>query len=130
MDSIPKMLYSILSCEMLDWESIFYGLETSCLNMEMIYTFFLTFHILNNILLLHNTISSVHLYFFYLYSFCCVYNNILVDFRLFRLRTLVTGNGTKPTEKLQQAEEGENKGEEEKPVLENGKAEQGMVKYM
>jgi len=44
--------------------------------------------------------------------------------RLFRLRTLVSGNGTKPTEKLQQAEEGENKGEEEKPVLENGKAEQ------
>ena len=55
---------------------------------------------------------------------------ILVDFRLFRLRTLVSGNGTKPTEKLQQAEEGENKGEEEKPVLENGKAEQGMAKYI
>ena len=42
----------------------------------------------------------------------------------------MSGNETKPTEKLQQAEEGENKGEEEKPVLENGKAEQGMAKYI
>jgi hypothetical protein len=40
-----------------------------------------------------------------------------------RLRTLVSGNETKLTEKLEQAEEGENKGEGE-PVLENGKAEQ------
>ena len=68
--------------------------------------------------------------YLYMYSIYVVSIIILVDFRLFRLRTLVSGNETKPTEKLQQAEEGENKGEEEKPVLENGKAEQGMAKYI
>ena len=54
--------------------------------------------------------------------------------RLFRLRSLVSKNETKQTEKLQQAEEGgENKGdgegEEQKPVLENGEAAQGSCLY-
>ena len=51
------------------------------------------------------------------------------------MRSLVSKNETKQTEKLQQAEEGgENKGdvggEEQKPVLENGEAVQGSCLYL